>query len=366
MIDIIAGARPNFVKIAPIIHELDKIKLTCPALSYRLIHTGQHYDKAMSESFFSQLDIPEPDINFGVGSASQAEQLSRIMLAYEKLLLKRKPNLTIVVGDVNSTMACAIVAKKAGVKVVHVEGGLRSYDWSMPEEINRMVTDSVTDIFFTTTTEAGQNLLKEGVDKRKIFFVGNTMIDTLHANAKRLIQPEIYKCHNLHAKKYIVLTMHRPSNVDSPEQTQQLLEAFSDSGNKMPVIFPAHPRTKETLQKISYDSDLITVVEPLSYLEFNFLVKNSDAVVTDSGGVTEEATVYGIPCITLRDSTERPETVTHGSNILVGDDLQLFSRLLNDISIGRWKKGSIPDRWDGKASMRIVDALQKRILVSSS
>ena len=357
LIDVIAGARPNFMKIAPIIKAIQVKQLQGKNIQFRLVHTGQHYDEKMSNSFFDQLNIPKPDINLGVGSGSQAKQTSAIMIGYENLLQKKKPNICLVVGDVNSTMACAIVAKKEGVKVAHVEAGLRSYDMRMPEEINRLVTDTLTDWYFTTSTVAGENLVKSGADKEKIFFVGNTMIDTLSANLERVKPPLFWESNALNKGKYFLLTLHRPSNVDVKNDLNNILNEVSKAARDLKVIFPAHPRTVGILKHFHTLPENLIVVDPQPYLEFIFLVKNSLAVVTDSGGITEETTVLGIPCMTLRDSTERPETISIGTNELIGTNLKLIEPYFDRLFEGNWKKGGIPEKWDGQAAKRIVEFL---------
>lgn len=360
-IDLIAGARPNFMKIAPIIHAI-KTRMEMGAnIQYRLIHTGQHYDKAMSQSFFDQLDIPEPHVNLGAGGGTQAEQTASIMIGYEKLLQEDKCDLCLVVGDVTSTMACAIVAQKMNVKVAHVEGGIRSGDWTMPEEINRLVTDSITDYFFTTTESAGTNLIKAGVPNEKIFWVGNTMIDTLRKNEPRFQQPDFWNKFQLEKKKFIVMTLHRPSNVDEESHFKHLLQVILDETNNYPIIFPVHPRTKKVLDRLIQDGltgDNLLLVDPLGYLEFNYLVKNAAIVITDSGGITEETTVLGVPCITLRNNTERPETVEVGTNELVGTDPINVKRAIKGFFNDGWKSGAIPEKWDGNTAPRIVSILE--------
>jgi UDP-N-acetylglucosamine 2-epimerase (non-hydrolysing) len=358
-IDIIAGARPNFVKIAPIIAALKARSAAGGSLNFRLIHTGQHYDRQMSEVFFSQLGIPDPDFNLEVGSGTQAEQTAAIMTRYEKLVLAAPPACTLVVGDVTSTMATAIVAQKLGVPVAHVEGGIRSGDWTMPEEINRLLTDAITNWFFTTSEGAGANLRRAGVDAGRIFFVGNTMIDTLLANMDWLHPPLFWKTHKLAPKNYLVTTLHRPANVDEADHFSRLLETIDRGAQGMPVIFPVHPRTKKTLEQTAGHLKAIKFVEPLAYLEFNYLVKNARAVITDSGGITEEATVMGVPCLTLRDSTERPETVAIGTNEILGTDPANLAGALERVLAGKWKKGGIPEKWDGKAGARIVGHLEQ-------
>ena len=357
LIDIIAGARPNFMKIAPVIQEIEKRQKQGLNLSYRLIHTGQHYDRNMSGSFFEQLGIPDPDHNLGVGSGTQAEQTAGIMTRYEEILLENPSDLCLVVGDVTSTMACAITAKKLHIAVGHVEGGIRSGDRTMPEEINRLVTDSITDYFFTTSLVANKNLRREGMSNNQIFFVGNTMIDTLLTHTERFIQPGVWSEKGLKEKEYLVMTLHRPSNVDEEEQLKNLIDEIVKSARELPIVFPVHPRTRKNLEKIGIAYKTLHYVEPLSYLEFNYLVKHSKAVITDSGGITEETTVMGVPCMTLRDSTERPETCTIGTNELLGTDPGAIQPAMEKLFAGTWKKGRIPEKWDGRAAERIVDSL---------
>lgn len=361
MIDIIAGARPNFMKIAPIICAIKKHQAGGGHIGYRLVHTGQHYDSRMSDDFFSQLGIPQPDMNLGAGSGTQATQTAAIMTGYEQLLLKDPSKLCLVVGDVNSTMACAIVAQKLCIPVAHVEGGIRSGDWTMPEEINRMVTDAITNYFFTTSEVANQNLTNSGVGKERIFFVGNTMIDTLLENFNNLRPPSFWNRLCLKYKQYFVATLHRPANVDSCTDFTRLLNELGVAARGLPIIFPVHPRTKKNIRKINGLHENIFLVKPQPYLEFNYLVKHAKAVITDSGGVTEEATVMGIPCLTLRDTTERPETVTIGTNELIGTNPDNLHPAMANLFDGHWKKGSIPEKWDGKAGQRIVKILSGMI-----
>lgn len=358
LIDIIAGARPNFMKIAPIIEAIEEAKKKGENVHYRLIHTGQHYDKKLSDTFFSQLNLPFPDVNFGVGSGSHAVQTANIMIKYEELLLQKISDLAIVVGDVNSTMACTIVAKKQGVKVAHVEAGIRSFDLSMPEEINRMVTDSISDYFFTTTKLAGENLMNAGIPKDRIFFVGNTMIDTLLKNQEKLERPAIWNSLNLNKKGYLVSTLHRPNNVDDPQKLKTLLLKITQNAQSLPVIFPVHPRTRKNITPGELPDNLY-LTEPLSYLEFIYLIKYAKAVVTDSGGIQEETTVLKVPCITLRDNTERPETVTVGTNELIGTDPEKIEYWLNKLFNHPWKEGQIPEKWDGKTGQRILQDVLK-------
>ncbi len=356
-IDLIAGARPNFMKISPIIDAISKARSDGSNIGYRLVHTGQHYDANMSHNFFMQLGIPEPDINLGAGGGTQAEQTSAIMLGYEKFLMQGKPDLCLVVGDVTSTMACSIVAKKMHVRVAHVEGGIRSGDLLMPEEINRIVTDSITDYFFTTSEVANENLRRAGIGDERIFFVGNTMIDTLLKHLPRFAKPSLWDDHDLKPAGFIVLTLHRPANVDEENKLAELIGQILVHSRELPVVFPVHPRTAVNIKKSGIRNDRLLMVEPLGYLEFNYLVEKSFAVITDSGGITEEATVMGIPCMTLRDSTERPETITTGTNELLGTDPRAIKPAMEKLFAGKWKKGGIPELWDGKAAERIVEIL---------
>lgn len=354
-IDIIAGARPNFMKIAPIIEAIETIGKK--KISYRLIHTGQHYDKKMSGTFFEELGIPEPSVNLGAGGGTQAVQTANIMIGYEKLLLEKSTDMCLVVGDVTSTMACSIVAKKAHCLVAHVEAGIRSRDLTMPEEINRMVTDAITDYFYTTSEVANTNLRQLGVPNDKVIFVGNTMIDTLLRNLPRLQKPAVYDELGLDEKSYLVMTLHRPANVDGEQKLKDLIEEIVQASEGRPIVFPVHPRTAQNLKMIGLEAPNLHLVEPLGYLEFNYLVKNALAVVTDSGGITEETTVMQVPSITLRDNTERPETITIGTNELIGTDPKNISPVFVKLLAGQWKKGGIPPLWDGKAAERIVQHL---------
>jgi UDP-N-acetylglucosamine 2-epimerase (non-hydrolysing) len=365
LIDIIAGARPTFMKIAPIIKAIEKANQESGEeigsekyLEYRLIHTGQHYDRNMSGAFFEQLGIPEPHMNLESGSGTQAEQTGRIMTRYEEVLMNRKSDLCMVVGDVTSTMACSITAKKMGVKIAHVEGGIRSRDWTMPEEINRVATDSITDFFFTTSEVANKNLRSEGVRDDQIFFVGNTMIDTLLGNLERLEKPGVVDEQELSEGNYFVMTLHRPANVDEERKLKELVENIVEGAKGEKIIFPVHPRTRKILDGLGISHPNLIYTDPLGYLQFIWLVKHSRAVITDSGGITEETTVMGIPCLTLRDNTERPETITQGTNELIGTNPEAVKPALQKLMSGNWKSGSIPEKWDGKAAERIVSHIQ--------
>jgi len=394
-ITLIAGARPNFMKVAPIIkaikasnelidaerlepEALDAAHLERKKIEYRLVHTGQHYDKNMSDTFFEELGIPAPDVNLGCGGGSQAEQTAAIMVAFEKELMAHPADIVMVVGDVTSTMACSIVAKKLNTKVCHVEAGIRSWDLTMPEEINRMVTDSLADYMFTTSEVANRNLVRQGavlMDERmngltdervqqRVWFVGNVMIDTLLANRARFRKPEIWDELGLKDKEFIVMTMHRPANVDEENHLRAMMEQIVDNVHGLPVIFPIHPRTAKLLFGLEGERvrgleewPNLHIVEPMGYLEFNYLVERAKAVVTDSGGITEETTVMGVPCITLRDNTERPETCTVGTNELIGTNPAAIKPALDKLFAGEWKKGAIPKLWDGHTAERIVDIL---------
>jgi UDP-N-acetylglucosamine 2-epimerase (non-hydrolysing) len=351
---LVAGARPNFVKIAPIQRAFSARQNGHSPADLLLVHTGQHYSRNMSDDFFRDLGIPEPDINLEVGSGSHAEQTARIMMAFELACLKHRPDWVIVVGDVNSTVACALTAKKLGIRVAHVEAGLRSRDMSMPEEINRLCTDAISDLLFTTDTLADENLRNEGVVSEKIHFVGNTMIDTLRqqiGRARQLPLPD-----GLADGEYAVLTLHRPATVDSPDRLALIFTAINVIAERIPVIFPVHPRSAPRLKELELHPH-IRVVEPLSYLPFLGLVARSRMVLTDSGGIQEESTVLGIPCLTMRPNTERPITCEIGTNILVGTDPRRIVHEANSILDGHARPSTIPEKWDGHAAERIVDIL---------
>ncbi len=361
LIHLIAGARPNFMKIAPIIRELQKHK---DKFNYQLIHTGQHYDKAMSDVFFDELGIPEPDFNLEVGSATHAYQTAEIMKKYEDVCQVTKPDLVLVVGDVNSTLACSIVAKKQNIKVAHVEAGLRSGDMTMPEEVNRIVTDAITDYYFVTEKSGVDNLLAEGKKKENIYFVGHVMIDNLFYQLNKLksISPDDLYTTKIKNKynKYGVVTLHRPSNVDNKKTLEDIISALSEISQNLPLIFPVHPRTRNKLNEFNITiPDTIELMEPLPYMEFLHLFKDAAVVLTDSGGIQEETTALGIPCITLRDNTERPITIEQGTNQVVGtDEEKIVAAGEKAINEGA-AINSIPELWDGAASVRICEVLSR-------
>ena len=389
-ITLIAGARPNFMKIASLVHAIKAAENAGKDIHYSLVHTGQHYDKNMSDTFFEELNIPMPDANLGCGGGTQAEQTANIMVAFEKYLMENPTDLVLVVGDVTSTMACSIVAKKLNTKVCHVEAGIRSWDLTMPEEINRMVTDSLADYMFTTSEIANKNLVMAGATlvnsplpiansplptlqeekyafqriSQRVWYVGNVMIDTLLANRSRFRRPEVFDALQLTEGQYIMMTMHRPANVDEEAHLKALMEQIITNVQGLPIIFPIHPRTAKIFYNLWGNEDNLRqlfpnlhIVEPMGYLEFNYMVERAKAVVTDSGGITEETTVMGVPCITLRDNTERPETCTVGTNDLIGTNPSAVKPALDLLFSGQWKKGAIPALWDGHTAERIVDIL---------
>ena len=362
-ITVVAGARPNFVKIAPLITLFKKEKI-----NYQIIHTGQHYDYNMSQIFFKGLGIPEPDIHLEVGSASHAVQTAKIMIAFEKVLLTENPLLVIVVGDVNSTLACALVAKKMGIKTAHIESGLRSFDQRMPEEINRLLTDQLVDFLFVTEKSAIVNLKREGIDPNKIYYVGNIMIDTLVTNLEKSKRLNYYKKLNLKRKEFAVLTFHRPSNVDKRESLEEIVNIINYLKDRIKIVFSIHPRTKEKLREFDLhkliESKDIILLEPIGYLEFLNLMESSKFILTDSGGIQEEASYLRIPVITLRKNTERPITIEYGTNTIVGRDFTKIKRYINDIFSEKYKKGKLIEKWDGNTSMRIVKILKEKLRIN--
>jgi len=359
---VIAGARPNFMKIAPIMRAMK----ASPKLEPVLVHTGQHYDVQMSETFFNELQIPHPDISLEVGSDTHARQVARIMERFETVCDEQKPQAILVVGDVNSTMACSIVAAKKDIKIIHVEAGIRSRDRSMPEEINRMVTDAITDILLPPSSDAVANLLAEGHAASKIHLVGNIMIDTLLSSCVLIEKSDILEKLGLKKGGFVSLTLHRPSNVDNIENFKKILAALEIIQKEIPIVFPIHPRTRKMIAELglsNYVDSLKNLIlsDPLGYFDFGKLISASRFVLTDSGGIQEETTVYGIPCITLRENTERPITVWEGTNELAGCDTGKIVALARNIMDGNWKKGRIPELWDGHASERIIAVLEKEL-----
>jgi UDP-N-acetylglucosamine 2-epimerase (non-hydrolysing) len=369
LIHIIAGARPNFMKISPLVEALcsrakEKGGESCPGV--RIIHTGQHYDLDMSDVFFNDLGIPQPDYYLEVGSGSQAEQTARTMVAYEKVLLQDRPDLVIVVGDVNSTLACSLTGKKMGIRVAHVEAGLRSFDMTMPEEINRKLTDAISDLLFVTEEAGNRNLRNEGIPEERIYFVGNVMIDTLRKNLLKLENGDFSPAGPLksflHGKgRYAVLTLHRPSNVDRKEDLYRVWSAIRGIAVDVPILFPVHPRTKNRIEEHDLDVSNICMVAPLGYLDMLYAVKGSTLVLTDSGGLQEETTTLGIPCVTIRENTERPSTVDIGTNYLAGTDPGSILAAAREILSGHPKKGGIPPHWDGHAAERIADIILREM-----
>jgi UDP-N-acetylglucosamine 2-epimerase (non-hydrolysing) len=351
----IVGARPNFMKIAPIVEALKQD----PNLKSVLVHTGQHYDDGMSDVFFRDLGIPEPDVHLGVGSGSHAEQTARVMIEFEKVCLQEKPDLVLVVGDVNSTMACTIVAAKLLIPVAHVEAGLRSFDRTMPEEINRLVTDALSSLLFTTSRDADENLQREGIPPEKIHFVGNVMIDTLLKQRDRAAALNVLDRLELQPFKYALVTLHRPSNVDDPAVLADILEALRKISENMPVLFPIHPRTAKRISEFGLNATGIRTVEPLGYLEFLNLMSTAGIVLTDSGGLQEETTILRIPCLTLRYNTERPVTIAYGTNIMVGPDKNRILEAVDRIFSGLWQPAGPPELWDGRAAERIVEVIRR-------
>lgn len=359
----VVGTRPNFMKIAPLIGAMNSQK---NIIEHILVHTGQHYDESMSDNFFRQLEIPYPNINLGVGSGSHAEQTAKVMIAFEKVILDYEPDLVVVVGDVNSTIACSLVASKLGVRIAHVEAGLRSFDRTMPEEINRILTDAISDMLFTTEESANTNLKHEGISSKKIFFVGNVMIDTL-IHCLGVIQEQL-PFEGLVEKEYAVITLHRPSNVDGPAVLERILKALQQISKRIRLVIPLHPRTLRNIKRFGFDDYLTSistnsiVTGPIGYLEMLRLVKTAKMVITDSGGIQEETTYLRIPCLTLRSNTERPSTVKLGTNVLIGQDTDMLLNCFDKVLSSSQDEGSIPPLWDGRASNRIVDILVSGVI----
>jgi UDP-N-acetylglucosamine 2-epimerase (non-hydrolysing) len=345
----VVGARPNFMKVAPVLHALGKR----PGIKQTLVHTGQHYDRNMSDVFFQQLAIPEPDVNLSVGSGSHAKQTAEIMTRFEPVVIEGKPDVVLVYGDVNSTVAAALVCAKLGVKVGHVEAGLRSFDRTMPEEINRLVTDQLADLLFTPSEDGDRNLEREGIPREKIHLVGNVMIDSL----VRLLPEILRHVKDGLPKRYALVTLHRPSNVDDGEALKGILQSLLDVSRDLAVVFPAHPRTRQRIAEFGLDADQLRLLDPLPYVEFVALQRGATVVITDSGGIQEETTYLGVPCLTLRNNTERPVTVSLGTNVLVGQDAQNLRTELANILAGKAKNGTVPPLWDGHAGERIADVL---------
>ncbi len=358
----VVGARPNLMKVAPLMEAFAER----PGIEALLVHTGQHYDANMSDLFFRQLGIPEPDLNLGVGSGSHAVQTAEIMKGFEPVLIEHRPDAVLVVGDVNSTIACGLVAVKLGIALVHVEAGLRSFDRSMPEEINRVLTDAISDVLFCTEASGVANLKREGVADAKIHQVGNVMIDTLMKHRSRAEASPILGQLGLEPRGYAVLTLHRPSNVDDPETLAGILDALEVVARDMPLVFPAHPRTREKMRAFGLDARLarlpgLRLIEPAGYLDFLKLMASARLVLTDSGGIQEETTILGVPCLTLRDNTERPVTVELGTNQLVGRDPQRILAAYRKLQAGAGPPGRMPPGWDGRAAGRIVDVLERAL-----
>jgi UDP-N-acetylglucosamine 2-epimerase (non-hydrolysing) len=347
----VVGARPNFMKAAPVLRAIAGL----PGVKQTLVHTGQHYDYNMSDVFFSQLEIPAPDVNLGVGSGSHARQTAEIMTGFEGVVLERRPDMVLVYGDVNSTVAAALVCAKLGIRVGHVEAGLRSFDWSMPEEINRVVTDRLADLLFTPSEDADTNLQAEGVPAEKIQRVGNVMIDSL----VRLLPAAEALPKNGYPDRYALVTLHRPSNVDENESLKNILQSLQEISRKLDVIFPVHPRTRQRIAEFGHSAEHLHLLDPLPYVEFLALQTRASVVITDSGGIQEETTYLGVPCLTMRNNTERPITVEMGTNVIVGQDKGKLQSELMKIVDGKAKRGSIPPLWDGHAGERIAHVLRE-------
>lgn len=358
-IDLIVGARPNFMKAAPLYHELKQYP---DEFSVRLVHTGQHYDEKMSKIFFDELKLPQPDVYLGVGSGTHAEQTGAVMIKYEKLLMEEPADLVLVVGDVNSTMACSLVAKKLHIQLGHIEAGLRSFDMDMPEEINRLVTDSIADYLFTTSRDADEHLTNEGHADQKIYFVGNLMIDSLHSYREEADCSKLLADLGITPGEYGLITLHRPSNVDEEDTLLDILGAFEEIQRQLPLIFPAHPRTQDRIHKLKEAGQIpempeLHLIEPVGYTKFIALEQYAAVIITDSGGIQEESTVLGVPCLTVRKNTERPVTIWEGTNQLVDPEKGAILQAIQPILDGKDIPGSIPEYWDGKAAVRIRSVL---------
>lgn len=357
----VVGARPNFMKVAPLYREFKKYS---NEIQHLICHTGQHYDEKMSKIFFDELELPKPDFYLGIGSGTHAEQIAGVMVAFEKVLQEEKPDLVIVVGDVNSTIACSLVASRFNIKVAHVEAGLRSFDRTMPEEINRMLTDTIADYLFVTEQSGLENLHNEGISNDKVFFVGNVMIDSLVYYLPKVEKSNILQTLDYNEKEYILVTLHRPANVDTKEGLEDLFEMLNRISKKKKIVFPIHPRTKNNLNKFHLADTIsknILLIDPLGYIEFVSLIKNSLMIVTDSGGIQEESTYLQVPCITVRDNTERPVTVSVGTNRLIGTDTSKVEKAVDEILDGEIKQGNIPELWDGHAAERICKIVVEKL-----
>jgi UDP-N-acetylglucosamine 2-epimerase (non-hydrolysing) len=348
----VVGARPNFMKVAPILAQLRKRA----EVAQVLVHTGQHYDAKMSDVFFQDLGMPDPDVHLGVGSGSHAQQTAKVMVEIEPVLAREKPDVVVIAGDVNSTVAVALVASKMGLSIAHVEAGLRSRDWSMPEEINRVLTDRLSDLLFTPSRDGDENLRQEGIDPSRVHFVGNVMIDSLNAALPRARESRIHERLELRRKAYALATLHRPANVDDPAALSRLLSALSEVAAQLPVVFPIHPRTRSRLPA-GFEAAGLKLVEPLGYLDFLALTAEARLVMTDSGGIQEETTALGVPCLTMRENTERPVTVDVGTNQLVGTDPEKAVTAAREVLAGRARRGRIPELWDGRAAERVAEIL---------
>jgi UDP-N-acetylglucosamine 2-epimerase (non-hydrolysing) len=353
MICFVVGARPNFMKMAPVV-----LKARECGLSYILVHTGQHYDGQMSAVFFNDLGMPQPDVHLNVGSGSHAEQTARVMTAFERVCLEQKPTLVVVAGDVNSTLACALAATKLHIPVAHIEAGLRSFDRSMPEEINRVLTDHIATLLFTTEPSGNNNLTLEGVSRESVHYVGNTMIDSLKLHLERALATQPWNAYGLDAGRYGLITLHRPSNVDDVTTLSEIGFALRQIAHEIPLLFPVHPRTRERILRSGIDWSPVKLVEPLGYLDFLGLMARARLVFTDSGGVQEETTILAVPCVTLRPNTERPITIERGTNRLAGVAREAILKATNDALARDYSNGSIPPLWDGQAASRIIDVIE--------